>query len=173
MHKAEEIDTKLKWLFQTYKSDVTRRTNKKHNRANFMYLRIDDQIIILKSKGDTPSTITNKFHAFTDTPLHLKIGDFTYVKVFVKDKEVYVTLSKETYRYMRYKLDPYFPVKAKSEIVKIWKIFDKLPNVKGILQQKQQMLDYIMQNCRRHGIKIELEIKKQSNYKIPPLTQIP
>lgn len=175
MDKAHEIDVKLKWKYQTYHNTKTRARLKKNNTASFMYLRVGNQIIILKNKGNLPESITEKFHSFSDK-LNLKIGDFTYVDIYVVNKKLYIRLSKQSYAYMKHKFDPLFPKKLAREIESLWQIIDKLPNFRGLAQQKQSILEYIKQNCKKHGIKLNekvVKIKQQGRFYIKPLTQVP
>lgn len=176
MDKANEIDVKLKWKYQTYQSTKTRARKKKSNISSFMYLRLNDQIVILKNKGNLPESIKEKFYSFSEKKLNLRVGDFTYVDIYVVNKKLYIRLSKQSYAYMKHKFDPLFPKKLSKEIASLWAIVDKLPNFRGLAQQKKSMLEYIKQNCKKHGIKIDYEkvkVKQQGRFYIKPLTQVP
>jgi len=155
-NKWGEIDNKIIKKYKTNKSKWQRQRAKAKGIANFYFLRWEHIMIILHTEGVVLEEIVydDKFSDIRQTPIFLKISELSAFGIRFNQKKVQVTLDKETYQGIKYTL--YNAVKSKNiDLIKReFNLINGYPAYHGILVQKNELARYVMEQAKKHQVKI-------------------
>lgn len=161
-HKWGDIDVKMIDKYKTNKSKWQRQRQKANGIANFYYLRWEHIMFVLHTSGKEHEEIQkdDKFSDIRQKPILLQITDLTTFRIQFLEGKIDVTLDRETYVGLKTTL--YNVVKTKN-IGKIKYEFNKtngFPAYSGIFKQKKQLAEYVVEQSKKHAVKIQRKDKK-------------
>ena len=155
--RLPHIDNVIQTLFDTDKPRGCRYHHKKAGKANYLYLRYDLQIVILRSDGEEVCSerLEQKFQDIRTTPLAMYVGELRLKLHRKTDGRITVCFTKDCYHELKGK---FLDMLEKREIERIKYWFNALngvPSYAGVIEHKRLLLAMILKNAKRHGIPIK------------------
>lgn len=166
--KLANIDKKIIERFETTISKDQRYRRKKKNLVNYVYLRWELTLIILKTDGEDSceERSTQKFHHIRDTPLEITIGselqlkltkeEMTKAKDKQKRKQGYTYyLTKQCYRNIKAALLEDVEHRRKDAVIYRFNALNNIPAYAGIIKHKKLLKKVVLNAGKKHGMKFE------------------
>lgn len=164
--KWEKIDEKLINKYQTNLSVKQRSTNKSKGNANFMFLRYENNAVILmatnkfegvKTQVREGVVIDDEFFDIENKHLKLYFGRMTSLKLHNVDGVITVSMTNNMFQDKAAMLIEVAKEKNLKKAIYEFGKLNGLPAWGGINDQKFQLLDVIVQELKRHNVKAKKE----------------
>lgn len=164
-----KVDEKLIEKYKTNKSKWQRSRLKNKGVANYFYIRWDNIAIILHTKGDLETGIVrdDKFSDIHQKPLVFKISDLVAFSIQFFNDKVNVKFDKETYEGMKEHFYDVAKTKNKFKIIKSFEKLNGVPPWAGIIAQKRNLVKFLVEQSKRHDVKITQKEFKLKDKRTP------
>jgi hypothetical protein len=153
--KWNRIDEKLMNKYGTAKSKHQRYRQKYKGHANFIFLRWQKYVLILHTAGEMEQIkYDDIFHDIRKKPLTFQPGNLAFI-IHHGAKGMTVHLNSESYKGVKALLQDALRLHNRELLVNEFDRLNGLPCWSGVVEQKKQLLDYVLKNAGKHGIKID------------------
>ncbi|GAM10758.1 hypothetical protein OR1_03055 [Geobacter sp. OR-1] len=157
------IDNKLISKYGCNRSKYQRYRSKAKGEANYVYLRWQHLALLLRTKG-TLKPESDRFCDIHEHDLRIPISSLVTMKIHKRRKETTtVFLSKDTIKGMKAEFadiigkDHFDKSFITKRVLTIWDYTNGFPQYSGLIEQRSQILDFVVKKCRKHNIPLKRE----------------
>jgi hypothetical protein len=159
--RFDAIDMKLIEMYQTNQTRSQRVRSKEKGCANFFFLRFNDIAIVLmatnkfegkKTKTREDIIIDHDFLCIDNRPLSLNLGRVLALKIHTKENRITVSMDRRMFLDKKAELQEVSKRRSYGLAQREFGKLNGLPAYHGIIQQKKELLAYLVSELKRHGV---------------------
>jgi hypothetical protein len=157
--KLLQIDELMISRFEADKSKDRRYHHRKAGKVNYLYLRYELMIAILRSEGEETDEkrLEQRFQDIRKEPLEIRLhgGEIILKLHKTVDKGLTIHFTKDCYRNLKTKFMELLE-KRQIEQLKYWfNALNGIPAYAGINEHKRMLLTHIVKSAKKHGIALK------------------
>jgi hypothetical protein len=155
--KWVDIDIKLKTKYGAELSKYQRCRRRKSGKASHVFLRWQNQAIVLRGDGDIPDqNDPDIFFDVKKTPLQVCLSEETTLMIRYEHKcQVYI--DRNTYRRIRNELEAAILDRRPDIVIRLFNRINGFPSYAGINSQKCELKKWALRECKKHNLKLQTE----------------